>query len=127
VNFAPLGGSAPLRAIIAALRKNEVVLITGDRAIVGESVERDFFGARTRLPSGPISLALRTGAMVVGAVGWYKRRGRIGGHFTPISLAMPEEERVNEERLHTKVVEMMEREIRCHPEQWLVFAPVWED
>jgi KDO2-lipid IV(A) lauroyltransferase len=127
VNFTPLGGSVPLRAMIAALRKNELVLITGDRAVVGESVERLFFDATARLPSGPINLAQRTDAMLVGAVGWYERQGRVGGHFTPISLAVPEEERADEERLHAKVVEMMEREIRSHPEQWVVFDPVWED
>ena len=126
VNFTPLGGSAPLRAMIAALRKNELVLITGDRAVVGESVERMFFGAPARLPLGPVTLAQRTGAMVVGAIGWYETRRRVGGRFFPISLALPEEERSDADKLHGKIVEVMEGVIGVHPEQWVVFSRVWE-
>lgn len=127
VNFTPLGGSAPLRAMIAALRKNELVLITGDRAVVGESVERMFFGAPARLPLGPVTLAQRTGAIVVGGIGWRGTNRRLGGHFFPVSLSLPEEERFNVDKLHGKIVEVMEEVIQTHPEQWVVFSPVWEE
>ena len=126
VNFIPLGGSAPLRAMIAALRKNELVLITGDRAVVGESVERIFFGAPARLPLGPVTLAQRTGAMIVGAIGWREPQKLIGGQFSAVSLALPEEDRSNADKLHARIVEVMEEAIRAHPEQWVVFSPVWE-
>ncbi len=127
VNITPLGGSAPLRAMIAALRKNELVLITGDRAVVGESVERTFFGAQARLPLGPVTLAQRTGAMIVGAIGWREPQKRVGGRFSPVSLALPEEDRSNADKLHSRIVEAMEEAIKAHPEQWVVFSPVWED
>ena len=126
VNFTPLGGSAPLRAMIAALRKNELVLITGDRAVVGESVERTFFGAPTRLPLGPVTLAQRTGAMIVGAIGWRETQKGVGGHFFPVSLALPEDDRSNADKLHARIIEVMEEAIKAHPEQWVVFSPVWE-
>lgn len=127
VQFLPLGGSMPLRSMIQALHQNKVVLITGDRAIVGESVEKPFFGAKARLPIGPITLAKRTGAAIVGAFGWYESSNSIGGRFFPVSLALPEQERGDEEALHSKVVEVMEEAIKLHPEQWLVFSPVWVD
>src|SRR6266568_7937710 len=44
VKFLPLGGSAPMRAILQALRQNQIVLLAADRAIVGESEIHDFFG-----------------------------------------------------------------------------------
>src|SRR5260370_16783807 len=60
VNFISLGGSAPIRALFSALRSNQIVLITADRAVVGESIEKLFFGATARLPTGPALLAHRT-------------------------------------------------------------------
>jgi lauroyl/myristoyl acyltransferase len=125
VNFTPLGGSAPIRAIIQALRQNQLVLITGDRAVVGEHIERAFFGSTAKLPGGPVELAQRTGAVVLCAFGWREPGNLIGGIFLPVSLALPEEERKNADALESKVIEVMEKVIYAHPEQWVVFSPVW--
>lgn len=127
VNFTPLGGSAPIRAMIHALRKNQLVLITGDRAVVGEHIERPFFDAPAQLPGGPVELAQRTGAAIVGAFGWREPGNRIGGRFFPVSLALPEEKRSDFEALEGKVIEVMEEVIAAHPEQWVVFSQVWTD
>lgn len=124
--YIPLGGSAPMRAIFQALRKNQPVLITADRAVEGESVVRPFFGAPARLPIGPIQLSLRTGAPLVGAFGWQSTRGRIRGEFFPLTLALSAEERMQEEALHTALVAQLERVIGAHPEQWAMLSQVWE-
>lgn len=125
VNFVPLGGSAPMRTIIQALRNNQIVLITGDRAVQGESVERPFFGANARLPSGPVSLSLRTGAPLLGAFGWHASRSTIGGEFVPLTLQLPQEGRKNADVLMNGLIARMERIIKAHPEQWVVFSPIW--
>ena len=124
-HFIPLGGSTALRSIIQALRKNQPVLITADRAIEGESVEKPFFGEPARLPSGPVSLSQRTGAPLVGAFGWRSSSKRIAGHFVPLSLELTEEERVNPDMLMDASIEIMERYIKAHPDQWVVFSPIW--
>src|SRR5438105_571177 len=125
VHFIPLGGSAPLRTIIQALRKNQLVLITADRAVQGESVEKPFFGAIARLPLGPVALSQRTGAPLVGGLGWHVSRTRIGGEFIPLSLDLTEEERANTDTLMCGLIERLERVIKAHPEQWVVFSQVW--
>lgn len=125
VHFIPLGGSGAMRSMIQALRKNQLVLITGDRVIQGESVETLFFGEAARLPIGPVSLAQRTGAPLVGALGWYSSRTEIAGRFTPLSLALTEEQRTDSEMLMGEIIAMLERVIKAHPEQWVVFEPVW--
>lgn len=122
----PLGGNAPLRAIIQALRKNQIVLITADRAIQGESVEKPFFGALARLPIGPVELSQRTGAPLLGGFGWHSSH-ICEGHFVPLSLELSEEQRKNTDALMGGMIERMEQAISAHPEQWLVFAPVWKD
>jgi lauroyl/myristoyl acyltransferase len=125
VQFVPLGGSAPMRTIIKALRNNQIVLITADRAVEGESVEKLFFGEPARLPIGPVSLSQRTGAALVGGCGWHASRTRIGGKFVPLTLELTEEERVNTDTVMCALIEKLEKYIKAHPEQWIVFSPVW--
>jgi lauroyl/myristoyl acyltransferase len=127
IKYLPVGNGTAMRAILRTLRQNQLVLITADRAVVGQSIELPFFGATARLPGGPAMLAQRTGAALVGAFGWRLEGTRMQGEFTPISLALPEEEQQNPEALMRSIVQVMERYIRAHPEQWLVFAPVWLD
>lgn len=125
VQFVPLGGSTAVRAMISTLRKNQLVIIPVDRAIQGESVEIDFFGTPARLSLGPVSLAIRTGAMLLIALGWYLPHNKMGGCVVPISLALSEDERKDPEKLMAKVVETLEANIRARPEQWVMFSPVW--
>ena len=125
VQFVPLGGSGAVRAMISTLRKNQLVIIPVDRAIQGESVEIDFFGAPARLSLGPVSLAIRTGAMLLVAVGWYLPHNKIGGCVVPVSLALSEDERKDPDKLMQKIVEALEANIRARPEQWVMFSPVW--
>lgn len=127
VNFIPLGGSAPMRTIIQALRKNQIVLITADRAVEGESVVKDFFGAPARLPIGPVNLSIRTGAPLVGAFGWYSSSVRISGEFTRLTLGLAEEERKQPEVVEAALIKHLERFISAHPEQWVVFSKIWID
>lgn len=127
VNYVPLGGSTALRALFQALRKNHVVLITADRAVIGRSVVCDFFGAPARLPIGLVDLAIRTGAPLVGAVGWYSTKTRIHAEIIPLTLALPEEDRQRPEVLHAALVNELEQVIRARPEQWIVLSKVWED
>ena len=116
-----------MRAIIQALRKNQIVLILADRAVEGESVVRNFFGAPARLPIGPINLSIRTGAPLVGALGWHSSRRRISGKFIRLTMALPEEQRKQPDVLEETWLRELEGVIRAHPEQWVVLSQVWED
>ena len=49
------------RAVLGALRRNQIVCLLSDRDLTGDGVEVEFFGERTTLPAGPATLALRTG------------------------------------------------------------------
>ena len=131
VHFLPLGGSGAMRAMLQALRNNKIVLITADRAVQGERVALPFFGTPAELPAGPAALASRTGATVVGAFGWrtYGANGKrpIEGTFTPLSLALPEEQRTDMMSVMRGIVNRMEQHIAAHPEQWVVFSPMWKN
>lgn len=130
VQYVPLGGSTAMRAMLQALRKNQVVLITADRAVQGESMLVPFFGAPARLPSGIAHLAQRTGAVVLGGFGWHTARSRmpvLEAEMVPVSQVLPQEQRTQIEPLTRGIVSCMERFIEAHPDQWVVFAPVWSN
>jgi lauroyl/myristoyl acyltransferase len=125
VQFLPLGGNAPMRTIIKALRNNQIVLITADRAVEGESEEKLFFGEPARLPIGPVSLSQHTGAALVGAYGWHTSRTHIRGQFVPLTLALAVDERNDTDTLMCALIKSLEKFIQAYPEQWVVFSPVW--
>ncbi len=125
LHFTPLGGSAPLRSMIQALKKNQIVILAVDRAIVGEMVEKPFFGAPARFPFGPISLALRTGAALMTGFGWYDSHNHMGGQLLPVSLALNEDQRNDPDKLLEKIIETLEENISIRPEQWVMFSPIW--
>ncbi len=125
VSYVPLGGTTAMRTMLQALRSNQIVLITADRAVEGESIVTDFFGAPARLPIGPVNLSVRTGAPLVGAFGWRSAGGDVSGVFTRLTLALPEEERTLADVVEAALITQMEQIIRAHPEQWVVFESPW--
>ncbi len=127
INYLPLGNGSAMRAIMQALRKNQLVLITADRAVIGQSIEVPFFGAPAHLPAGPAMLAQRTGAALLGAFGWRVSGSRMAGEFVPVTLALPEEKQKDVDALQDGIVKAMERFIKEYPEQWVVFDPIWTD
>jgi lauroyl/myristoyl acyltransferase len=125
VQYLPLTGSTPMRTFVRKLRDNKIVLIATDRAIEGQSVETDFFGAPARLPVGPVRLAQRTGAALVGASCYRMPQGPAIGQWLPLSLEMTDEQRTNTDSLMRAIVGNIEDIIRKHPEQWLAFSSIW--
>lgn len=125
VEFTPLDGIKAVRMMFDALRGNQIVLITADRAVAGAQVATDFFGAAAALPCGPVDLSLRTGAPLVGAFGWRSAAGRVAGEFTPLTLALPHGQRDQREALQAALTRQLERMIGDHLDQWVVFEPIW--
>ena len=116
-----------MRTIVQKLRDNKIVLITADRAIEGQSVVAPFFGSPARLPIGPVRLAQRTGAVLVGACCYRTLQGLATGQWVPLSMDLTEEQRTNTESMMRALIEKMEQFIRQHPEQWVAFSPIWTE
>lgn len=125
VTFVPLTGLAAVRTMVRTLRKGQIVLITSDRAVEGQSVNVNFFGAPAQLPVGPIDLSIMTGAPLVGGFGW-SNGGRDVIEFVPISLALPFEQRTNRDALKTAIVRELEKMIGTHIDEWVVFDRIWQ-
>ena len=89
-------------------------------------MEVEFFGERTRLPAGPATLALRTGAPIL-PVGTYFKPD--GGHTATIEPPMPVERqgrlRDDVTRVTQDLAHRFEELISAAPEQWLLMQPNW--
>lgn len=130
LNIIPLtSGSEAMRGILTELRRGRVVLLVADRDLTGHGVEVEFFGRRTTLPSGPATLALRTGAVLLPGVVYQDRRF---GHWRPtipgpIEFQPTGDNRADVEALTRKLAAAMEQMIAAAPDQWYVLSPIWRD
>jgi lauroyl/myristoyl acyltransferase len=125
IELVPLDGAQAMLTILTALRRNKVVAIVADRVVMGGSVAVDFFGAPARLPTGPIELSLRSGAPLVGGFAWRIPGGRVTGEFTPLTLALPADQRDKPKALQAELARQLERAVGAHLDEWVVFEPIW--
>lgn len=122
----PLGPEAA-PAILAALKKNEIVCLLSDRDIQGGGVEVEFFGEKTTLPAGPAMLSLRSGAPVI-PVGVYFT-SKVDGHHgvvrPPVNIERVGGLRESVAAGMQAIAYELEGLIRRAPEQWHLFQPNW--
>lgn len=125
VRLVPVDG--PLISIVRALKRNEVVGVAVDRDITGSGIVIDFFGAPARLPDGPVQLALRTGAALAMGLGIRLPDNSFLAKIEPIALERSGDFQWDVRANLAKVVAALEEAIRQHPDQWLMFYPLWRD
>jgi KDO2-lipid IV(A) lauroyltransferase len=115
---------APLDVLplVAALRRNEVVALQGDRALGGRGDRRQpFFGVPAPFPLGPFVLARAARAPVLPAFCLLRRDRRytiaLGEPWTVPPGGEPE--------ALARWVALLEAMVRRHPTQWFNFYDVW--
>jgi KDO2-lipid IV(A) lauroyltransferase len=113
-------------ALVDRLAGGGTVALLADRDLSGRGVEVEFFGERTTIPAGPVTLADQTGAVIL-PVGCYFLPGPGHRFVVHPPLTMPEggaaEERIAEGAQRLAMV--LEEIIRAAPEQWHLFQPNW--
>lgn len=120
-------GRAALQSL-KALRRNEVVVILGDRDVTERGVAVDFFGAPCYLPRGPAVLAVRSGASLL--FGYFVRESThrfkvtFNGPLEVDRLASPEEQ---EDRIIQALVKEMEKCIMENLSQWYMYYRLWPE
>lgn len=119
-------GARATDALVRRLEEGKVVALLCDRDLKGRGVPVTLFGEETTMPTGAISLACRTGALVVPVGTYFLRRA---GHRFHIHapLDLPQEGTLEERvaagtRLLASVLEGLIAEA---PEQWHVLVPNW--
>lgn len=125
LEIVPLGSDAATK-VMRRLRSGGVVGLLSDRDILGTGAEVEFFGERTTLPSGPATLAFRTGAVILPtAVYFTGRRGHHGVVRPPIPVERAGRFRDDTTRVTQLLANELEVLIRRAPSQWHLLQPNW--
>ncbi len=125
LEIVPLGADAAT-TVLRRLRSGGVVGLLSDRDILGTGAEVEFFGERTTLPSGPATLAFRTGAAILPtAVYFTGRRGHHGVVRPPIPVQRMGRFGDDSARVTQLVANELEALIRRAPSQWHLLQPNW--
>jgi len=112
-------------AVMAALRRGEVLGLLCDRDLTGDGIDVEFFGERTRLPAGPATLALRSGAPLLACCVLFEGDHHRGIVRPPLDTSRQGTLREDVSRITQDMARALEGLIRRAPEQWHVFQPNW--
>lgn len=113
-------------AVLAALKRNELVGLVCDRDLARTGVEVEFFGERTTLPAGPATLALRTGAPLLPTAVYFEGAGHHGIVRPPVPVERSGKGlREDVARTTQLLAYELEALIRRAPEQWHLLQPNW--
>jgi KDO2-lipid IV(A) lauroyltransferase len=124
--FAPVS-IGNVKRVIKTLRSGGTVALMGDRDIEGPKQRLPFFGVDTWMPTGPIEVALRTGATVIPS---FSARG--DGYFLeahieePLELSRTDDFEADVRAGTLAFLARLERFLRADPGRWLVLEPIWQ-
>jgi len=122
-------GSSQLLAVdlMTALRRGELVAIQADRPAGNAVMDVPFFGAEAPLPTGPVILAMATGAPILPVFVLFSG----GIRYRVLMLPPLRFDRVRGDggaALQTameRIAAVMESVVSHHPDQWFNFFDVW--
>jgi KDO2-lipid IV(A) lauroyltransferase len=116
------------RRLVETLRAGGLVGLLCDRDLVGDGMEVELLGRRAKVPAGPATLALRTGAPLLAGV-VYSGPGKDHSVYlsAPLDTERRDSLRKDVERVTRELADQMTELIRRAPEQWHVFVPAFAD
>jgi KDO2-lipid IV(A) lauroyltransferase len=126
IEFEPVSVASAKR-IVRTLRAGGTVALMGDRDISGPKMRLPFFGEETWMPTGPIEVALRTGAAIVPS--FSARRGRYNIDATaeaPIEIERTDDLQADVRTAMLAYIERLEARLRAEPDQWVVLERLWD-
>ncbi len=120
------GRGSSMTALIRAQKRGKVPALVSDRDIIGNGVEVEFFGERTTMPTGPVSLAELTGAALFPIGTYFDGKGFRLIAYPELKLDQRIENR--EARIQDateRLAVVFEQVISRSPTQWHLFQPNW--
>ncbi len=118
----PLTGGArpPYEVLRERLEAGRSLCLLADRDLSKRGIDVDFFGATARMPAGPASLALKTGATLLPTTLSFRPDGwEIHFH--------PEVEHTDVATMTQGMADAFARAIAAHPADWHMFQKLWLD
>ncbi|MDQ1484314.1 MAG: phosphatidylinositol dimannoside acyltransferase, partial [Actinomycetota bacterium] len=127
----PLTGSErnTLTVLMQRLRAGKVLCLVADREIGDNGIDVSFFGESARMPAGPATLALATGAALMPATLWYSDdgpggewRGRIHPEIEPPAGG---DRRAKAAAMTQHLADVFAAGVAAHPRDWHMLQPLW--
>lgn len=120
-------GSSEVRQIYRLLRSGDVLMLAVDRDVTDTGIPVRFFDAPTKLPEGPVALALRLNTPLVPA---HTRRlpnnSSVVYIHPPLELQCTGHKELDLQVNLRRVAESLEEMILAAPDQWTVLQHVWD-
>jgi KDO2-lipid IV(A) lauroyltransferase len=125
-DFAPVSVGS-VKKVIRTLRQGEAVALMGDRDIEGPRQLLPFCGEETWMPTGPIEVALRTGAIVIPSFS-YRRGSKFEAYMEePLELKQTGDFEVDARNGALEFLARFEKRLRAEPWQWAVLESIWSE
>jgi KDO2-lipid IV(A) lauroyltransferase len=123
-------GRSPLLGVelMTRLLRGELVAIQADRPVGHSVMMTQFFGAPASLPTGPVQLAMATGAPLLPVFVLFGKGRRYRLHtLAPMRFERPRAEETDRSLREAmgRMTGMMESVITRYPDQWFNFYDIW--
>lgn len=116
------------RDIIRMLKDGRMVVLAMDRDILNTGQLFSFFGQQARFPTGPVEIALKTGAPILPA---FCVRDSNDGYLAvggkPLFLTKSEDHAGDVRSAMEDILRTFEGYIKMYPDQWHVLEPIWPE
>jgi KDO2-lipid IV(A) lauroyltransferase len=125
IDFEPVGVGS-VKRVVRTLREGGVVCLMGDRDIEGPRQLLPFCDEDAWMPTGPIEVALRTGAIVIPSF-CYRRGEKFDALMEePLELNRTGDFKLDVRNGALEFLARFERRLREEPGQWVVFESIWD-
>jgi KDO2-lipid IV(A) lauroyltransferase len=123
-DFAPVSVGS-VKKVMRTMKEGGVVCLMGDRDIKGPRQKVRFCGEEAWMPTGPIEVALRTGAIVIPSFS-YRRGDKFEAHMEePLELKQTGDFEADARNGTLEFLARFEKRLRAEPGQWGVLESVW--
>jgi KDO2-lipid IV(A) lauroyltransferase len=114
------------RDVLRLLKARRMVVLVMDRDILQTGRFFPFFGEVARFPTGPVEMALKTGAPILPAFCLRDAEDRyVAIGEPPIFLTPGEDHEADVRNAMERILGTFERYISKYPDQWHVLEPIW--
>ena len=114
------GPRPPYDVLVERLEAGGTLCLLSDRDLSARGVDVEFFGATARMPAGPASLALRTGATLIPTTLSFRPSGwQVDFH--------PEIAHTDVDTMTQAVADAFAAGITAHPQDWHMVQRLWLD
>ena len=119
-------GAAAVRQIYRVLGQGGAVVMAIDRDLLGTGVPLPFCGRRASIPLGAVEIAARTGAVIL-PVSLIRdaKDNYLSRAYQPVRVELGDDPELDLRRAAHRLLQVLEPELRAHPDQWHVMQPMF--